>query len=66
MSCSRTQQCDSGESQTSDPDLESNTLPMMKLVLSHHSKIDKTKVVKTNGSLMKVKSIAECYTFNLH
>ena len=25
-----------------------------------HSKIDKTKVLKTNGSLMKVKSIAEC------
>ena len=29
-------------------------------VLSDHSKIDKTKVLKTNGSLMKVESIAEC------
>ena len=27
--------------------------------LSGHSKIDKTKPLKTNGSLMKVKSIAE-------
>ena len=25
-----------------------------------HSKIDKTKILMTNGSLMKVKSIAEC------
>ena len=31
----------------------------MKPVLSGHS-IDKTKVLKTNGNLMKVKSIAEC------
>ena len=44
----------------------------VKPVLSGHSKIDKTKVLKTNGSLMKVKSIAECplvtfwKTFNLH
>ena len=29
-------------------------------VLSGHSKIDKPKVLKTNISLMKVKSIAEC------
>ena len=29
-------------------------------VLSSHSKIDKIKILKTNGSLMKVKSIAEC------
>ena len=29
-------------------------------VVSGHSKIDKTKVLKTNGSLMKVKCIAEC------
>ena len=40
--------------------------------LSGHSKIDKTKVLKTNGSLMQVKSIAECSTgafcntFGLH
>ena len=29
-------------------------------VLRGHSKIDQTKVLKTNGSLMKVKNIAEC------
>ena len=44
----------------------------VKPVLSDHSKIDKTKVLKTNGGLMKVKSIAECSlgafcnTFDLH
>ena len=32
----------------------------VKPVLSSHSKIDKTKALKTNGSLMKVESIAEC------
>ena len=32
----------------------------VKLVLNGHSKKDKTKVVKTNGSLIKVESIAEC------
>ena len=32
----------------------------VKPVLSGHSKKDKTKVLKTNGSLMKVESIAEC------
>ena len=32
----------------------------VKPVHSGHSKIDKTKFLKTNGSLMKVKSIAEC------
>ena len=41
-------------------------------VLSGHSKKDKTNVLKTNGSLIKVKSIAECSlgafcnTFDLH
>ena len=41
-------------------------------VLSGHSKIDKTKVLKTNGSLMKVERITECSlgafcnTFDLH
>ena len=35
--------------------LQKNTT--VKPVLSGHSKIDKTKVLKTNGSLMKVKSI---------
>ena len=44
----------------------------VKSVLSDHSKKDKTKVLKTNGSLMKVESIAECSfrafcnTFDLH
>ena len=44
----------------------------VKLVLSRYSKIDKTKVFMANGSLMKVKSIAECSigafcnTFDLH
>ena len=32
----------------------------VKPVLSGHSKIDKTKVLLTNGSLMKVESITEC------
>ena len=37
-----------------------------------HSKIDKTKILMTNGSLVKVESIAECFleafcnTFDLH
>ena len=40
-------------------------------VFSGHSKIDKTKALKTNGSIIKVESIAECYlvfcnTFDLH
>ena len=44
----------------------------VKLVLSGHLKIDKTKILKTKSSLMKVESIAECSlgafcnTFNLH
>ena len=32
----------------------------VKSVLRGHSKIDKTKVLMANGSLMKVESIAEC------
>ena len=39
----------------------------VKPVLSGHSKIDQTKVLMTNGSLMKVESIAAfCNTFDLH
>ena len=44
----------------------------VKPVLSGHSKVDNTKVVKKNGSFMKVESIAECFfgafcnTFDLH
>ena len=47
-------------------------LHTVKPVLSGHSKIDKTNLLKANGSLMKVKSIAECFlrvfcnTFGLH
>ena len=38
----------------------------VKSVLSGHSKLDKTKILMTNGSLMKVESIAEyCNTFDL-
>ena len=36
----------------------------VKPALSGHSKIDKTKALKTNGSLMKVESIAECSKCN--
>ena len=32
----------------------------VKPVLRGHSKIDKTKILMTNGSIMKVESIAEC------
>ena len=45
---------------------------IVKPVLSGHSKIDKTKDLKTDGSLMHVESIAECSlgafwnTFDLH
>ena len=45
--------------------------PTVKPVLSGHSKINKTKVLETNGSLMKVESItgfslgAFCNTFDL-
>ena len=51
---------------------ESKQTNKQKPVLSGHSKIDKTKVLKTNGSLMKVESSAECSfgafynTFDLH
>ena len=42
----------------------------VKPVLSNHSKIDKTKILMINGSLMKAESIAECSpfcnTFDLH
>ena len=43
-----------------------------KSCLERNSKIDKIKILKTNGSLMKVESIAECSlgafcnTFDLH
>ena len=37
----------------------------VKPVLSEHSKIDKTMILMTNGSLMKVKSIAECFHWSI-
>ena len=37
----------------------------VKPTLSGHSKIDKTKVFKTNGSLMKVESIEECSVWSI-
>ena len=37
----------------------------VKPVLSGHSKIDKTKVLKTNGSLLKVESIAGCSPWSI-
>ena len=48
------------------------SLTIAKPVLSGHSKIDKAKVLKTNGSVMKVEGIAECSleafcnSFDLH
>ena len=48
------------------------TVKVSKPILSGHSKLDETMVLKTNGSLMKVESIAECSlgafcnTFDLH
>ena len=49
----------------------SQVTTIVKPVLSRHSKIDKTHILKTNGSLMKVESIADplgafCNTFDLH
>ena len=37
----------------------------VKPVLNGHSKIDKTKILMTNGSLMKVESIAECSRWSI-
>ena len=37
----------------------------VKPLLSGHLKIDKTKILMTNGSLMKVKSIAECSPWSI-
>ena len=38
----------------------------VKPILSSHSKIDKTKVLKTGSSLVQVESGAFCNTFDLH
>ena len=37
----------------------------VKSVLSDHSKIDKTKILMTNGGLMKVENIAECSLWSI-
>ena len=37
----------------------------VKPVLSGHSKIDKTKILMTDGSLMMVESIAECSLWSI-
>ena len=37
------------------------SIATVKLVLSSHSKIDKIKILRTHGNLMKVESIAECF-----
>ena len=43
------------------------TVQVVKPVQNGHSNIDKTKILMTNGSLMKVESIAAfCNTFDLH
>ena len=42
-----------------NPRYSSGIVNTVKPVLSGHSKIDKTKVLKTSGSLTKVESIAE-------
>ena len=40
-------------------------VPSCKTCLSGHSKIDKTKILMTNGSLVTVKSIAECSPWSI-
>ena len=51
------------------PDLIDNYVTLycstVKPVLSGHSKIDKTKILLTNGSSMRVESIAECSPWSI-
>ena len=59
MTGTATSTCQADESWDNlDPGCQINGT--VKPVLSDHSKIGKTKVLKTNGSLMQVKCIAEC------
>ena len=37
----------------------------VKPALNGHSKVDKAKILMTNGSLMKVESIAECSPWSI-
>ena len=49
------------------PNLFTTIVKYSKPCLKRPLKIDKTKILMTNGSFMKVKSIAECSnTFDLH
>ena len=60
------------DQKSADLDLIQSIGITVKPVLSDHSKIDETKVLKTCGSLVQVQSIAECSvgafctTFDLH
>ena len=67
------QRSDASEARTRGPSVSSQALyhwatallreytgKTAKPAFSGHSKIDKTKILMTNGSLMKVESIAEC------
>ena len=45
---------------SSEPLLVNYVTSTVKPVLSGHPKIDKKQILKTNGSLVKVESIAEC------
>ena len=73
----RTDKCKLNKAMLSSYFLPKDTVPIeehsySKNFLSDHSKVDKTKVFKTNGSLLMVESIAECSlgafcnTFDLH
>ena len=42
-----------------------SVLTFGRTVLSGHSRIDKTKILLTNSSLMKVESIAECSPWHI-
>ena len=44
---------------------DGQTLKAGLVALNGHSKIDKTKVLMTNGSLMKVERIAECTLWSI-
>ena len=44
---------------------EKNKQKTVKPVLSSHSKIEKTKILMANGSLMKAESIAECSPWSI-
>ena len=45
--------------------MEVITMNYSKTCLKGHSKIDKTKILMTNGSLMKIKSIEECSPWSI-